>query len=56
MRRYDYKINLSYGSGTGDLYEKENLDHFANSDLKGDKCDLITADGGIEVKGENYNY
>jgi len=29
--------------------------HFISVDLKNEKQDLITADGGIEVKGEYFN-
>lgn len=48
MRSLGYKIKLSYGStGTGDLLLEENIDHFAEKDLNGKKCYLVTGDGGI---------
>ena len=52
-----YSINLSYGKGekeaTGDLLQKENLQHFKDVDLKGQKCALVTADGGIHLEGDD---
>jgi hypothetical protein len=37
------------------MLDCENLRHFISVDLKNEKQDLITADGGIEVKGEYFN-
>ena len=49
MRKKEkYNIKLSYGkTGTGDLLKVENIEYFANVDLKGKKCLLVTGDGGI---------
>jgi DNA-directed RNA polymerase subunit E'/Rpb7/SAM-dependent methyltransferase len=48
-----YKINLSYGGDdTGDLLNVDNIDHFVNNDLGANKCELVTADGGIELEGD----
>jgi DNA-directed RNA polymerase subunit E'/Rpb7/23S rRNA U2552 (ribose-2'-O)-methylase RlmE/FtsJ len=48
-----YKIGLSYGeTGTGDLTKLENIRHFATTDLQGEKCELVTADGGIELSSD----
>jgi hypothetical protein len=48
MRWLGYEIRLSYGkTRTGDLLLEENIDYFANDDLKNRKCFLVTGDGGI---------
>lgn len=45
---FGYKIKLSYGyNDTGDLLKEENINYFADKDLKGEKCYLVTGDGGI---------
>ncbi|CAG8488198.1 1077_t:CDS:2, partial [Scutellospora calospora] len=45
----------SYGAdGTGDIYKEENIRYFANEVMEGTKnegSDLVTADGGIDVRG-----
>ena len=51
MRRFGYKIHLSYGSTkTGDLLKTENIEHF-RAEVRG-KCELVTGDGGIECIGD----
>lgn len=42
-------IKISYGKDeTGDIYILENILHFKNKDLNGEKIDLVTADGGFD--------
>jgi 23S rRNA U2552 (ribose-2'-O)-methylase RlmE/FtsJ/DNA-directed RNA polymerase subunit E'/Rpb7 len=49
-----YSVDLSYGkSGDGDLINLDNIGHFTGS-VGEHLCQLITADGGIEVTGEAY--
>lgn len=46
--KQDHKVVLSYGAdGTGNMLKLENLDHYMKNDLKDQKCDLVTGDGGI---------
>ena len=52
MNEKGYNINLSYGSGTGNLLQIENIKHFTDVDLKNQKCQLVTADGGIELEND----
>lgn len=52
LRKNRYKVELSYGAGDGDLYKLENIDHFKNENLKGNKCELVTADGGLDLKSD----
>jgi hypothetical protein len=37
------------------MLEEENLHHFFQVDMKGEKCHLVTGDGGIEVKEDEYD-
>lgn len=56
MNTNGYHVNLSYGKGTGNLLDINNIAHFAEIDLKGAKCELVTADGGIELEtDEEYS-
>ncbi len=53
LKTNGYTINLSYGeTGNGDLTKLDNIRHFATKDLSGEKCELVTADGGIELVTE----
>ena len=53
----NYKVLLSYGIGDGDMLITENLKYFIEEDLKNAKCELVTADGGIELNtDEEYEY
>lgn len=38
------------------MLDLKNLDHFAINDLKNQKCQLVTGDGGIGESGEEYGY
>lgn len=49
MRKFGYKLNLGYGKGDGNMLKTENLWYFVNEQVK-EKCELVTADGGIELK------
>jgi len=49
LRANKYKVVLSYGTGDGDILNTANLQHFLENDLKNKKCQLVTADGGIEL-------
>ncbi|KAF0537303.1 FtsJ-domain-containing protein [Gigaspora margarita] len=48
----------SYGAdGTGNLYNEENIRHFANEVIMGTKkegADFVTADGGFDVRGREH--
>lgn len=55
MKNYEYKINLTYGGEDGNMLKTSVLKHFALEDLKGQKCELVTGDGGIEVSGDEYD-
>lgn len=57
LRRNKYKILLSYGEGDGDMLNTNNLRYFLEKDLKYKKCELVTADGGIELyTDEEFEY
>ena len=57
LKYQKYKINLSYGTGDGDMLNTENLNYFIEKDLGNAKCELVTADGGIELTtDEEYEY
>jgi len=45
-----YNMNLSYG----DLYDPKTYEEFIDS-LNGEKCDIVTADGGIDVSSDYNN-
>lgn len=47
-----YKIVLSYGKGTGDLLDIDNIKYFATEDLSNLGCDLVTADGHFFVSND----
>lgn len=50
----EYNIKLSYGKdGTGNMFELANLDHFYQVDNNKQKCHVITADGGIDLCGDD---
>lgn len=53
MKSQGYNLNLSYGTGDGNLLDILNIKYFTDSDLKEQKCMLVTADGGIELKGDD---
>lgn len=56
MNANGYDINLSYGKGSGNLLDINNIEHFTNVDIKEAKCQLVTADGGIELEtDEEYS-
>lgn len=55
MNKRGYKILLSYGTGDGNMLDTKNLHYFAEKDLKNQKCELVTGDGGIEVSGDAYD-
>jgi len=48
-------VRLSYGKGDGNLLDLQNIKLFVEKDLDNKKQELVTADGGIEVKGEYFN-
>lgn len=53
LKATGYKIALSYGeTGTGDLTNLANIRHFAQVELGKTKCELVTADGGIELSSD----
>lgn len=53
VREIGHKVVLSYGEdGTGNMLKLENLDHYMKNDLKGQKCDLVTGDGGIDLSND----
>ena len=55
--RNKFPINLSYGTGNGNLLYSSNREHFVNVDLEGQKCFLVTADGGIDCdSSEDYKH
>lgn len=57
LKSHKYKVQLSYGTGDGDMLNTENLRYFVETDLKNSKCELVTADGGIELcTDEEYEY
>lgn len=57
IRKHKFRVNLSYGQGDGDMLNTDNLRYFIEKDLKNEKCELITADGGIELyTDEEYEY
>ena len=53
IKKQGYNVNLSYGTGTGNLLDLNNITHFTTIDLKNQKCQLITADGGIELETDD---
>lgn len=52
IKSQGYQLNLSYGNGDGNLLDISNIQYFSDKDLKGQKCALVTADGGIELSGD----
>lgn len=57
LRKNKYNILLSYGNGDGDMLNTDNLRYFLEKDLKYKKCELVTADGGIELyTDEEFEY
>lgn len=50
MTKSGYQLNLTYGSGSGDLLDVSNIKHYVEKDLQNRKCHLVTADGGIELR------
>jgi hypothetical protein len=58
VRQQGHRICLSYGvSGTGDLTDPNNIRHFSAFDLGGMKCQLVTADGGMDCcNDDEYTY
>ena len=57
LRANKYKVVLSYGTGDGNMLDTSNLQHFLEKDLKSKKCQLVTADGGIELyTDEEFEY
>jgi len=57
LSNQNYKILLSYGIGDGNMLNTENLKYFIENDLKNEKCELVTADGGIELNtDEEYEF
>jgi len=47
-----YNIELSYGNNTGNLLDIDNITAFSEKVLEKNKCHLVTADGGIELKSD----
>ncbi len=52
MKHKGYNLNFSYGLGDGNLLNSDNIHHFVQVDLKNEKCELVTADGGMELDGD----
>jgi 23S rRNA U2552 (ribose-2'-O)-methylase RlmE/FtsJ len=51
---YKKQVSVSYGSdGTGNLYNKENIDHYCDL-FREEKADIVTADGGFDFS-DNYS-
>jgi hypothetical protein len=49
-------ITISYGKdGTGNLYNIENITHFAEHVVGKNSCDFITADGGFDFSSDFNN-
>lgn len=55
QRNKKFDVRLSYGKGDGNLLDLQNIKLFVEKDLDNKKQELVTADGGIEVKGEYFN-
>ena len=56
LEKHGYQVYLSYGTGDGNIQKIETIEHFAEKDLEGKKCELVTADGGVDMNSdEDYN-
>lgn len=53
LKDNNYRVKLSYGTGDGDLYKVKNIEYFAEEQLNKRKCELVTADGGVGLTGDD---